>query len=87
MCLAFVYGVFSDDIVMKFKKKIGPTIDFIKSSINAQELSKQDITLVVTFLEEFEVDVFLPVVKHTTFEKKKIELMAKGLVCGVDIVK
>jgi hypothetical protein len=87
MCLAFVYGVFNDGIVIKVKKKIGPTIDFIKSSINAQKLSKQDITLVVTILEEFEVDVFLPLVKHTTFEEKMIELMAKRLACGVDIVK
>jgi hypothetical protein len=38
-------------------------------------------------LEKFEVDVFLPLVKHTTFEEKIIELMAKGLACGVDIVK
>jgi hypothetical protein len=87
MCLAFVYGVFNDGIVMKVKKKIGPTMDFIKSSINAQELSKQDITHFVTFLEKSEEDVFLPLVKHTTFEEKIIELMAKGLACGVDIVK
>jgi hypothetical protein len=87
MCLAFVYGVFNDGIVMKVKKKIGPTIDFIKSSINAQELSKQDITHVVTFLEEFEVDVFIPLVKNIQPLKKKIELMAKGLACGIDIVK
>jgi hypothetical protein len=40
MCLAFVYGVFNGGIVMKVKKKIGPTIDFMKPSINAQELSK-----------------------------------------------
>jgi hypothetical protein len=69
MCLAFVYGVFNDGIVMNVQKKIERTIDFIKSSINAQKLSKQDITLVVTFLEEFEVDVFLPL-EHTTFEEK-----------------
>jgi hypothetical protein len=87
MCLAFVYGVFNDGIVMKVKKRIGPTIDFIKSSINAQKLSKQDISLVVTFLEKFEVDVFLLLVKHTTFEEKINELMAKRLACGVNIVK
>jgi hypothetical protein len=78
MCLAFVYGVFNDGIVMKVKTKIGPTIDFIKIV---------KITLVVTFLEEFEVDVFPPLVKHTTFEEKIIELMAKRLACGVNIVK
>jgi hypothetical protein len=71
--LAFVCGGFSDGIVMWVKKKTGPAIDFIKSSTDAQELLEQDTPVAVAFLQDFEVDFFLPPAKHTTLEGKKFK--------------
>ncbi|KAH8973018.1 hypothetical protein BDL97_01G023100 [Sphagnum fallax] len=45
----------SDGIVAWVKKKTGPAISVVKSSADAEELLKEETTLAVAFLDDFEV--------------------------------
>ncbi len=46
------------------KKKTGPAISVVKSSSDAEELLKEETTLAVAFLDDFEVDGFLCSIKR-----------------------
>jgi hypothetical protein len=58
--LFFCFGDFSDCIVAWVKKKTGPAINVVKSSVDAEELLKED----AEELFFFEVDGFLCSIKR-----------------------
>ncbi len=60
----FCFGDFSDGIVAWVKKKTGPAISVVKSSADAEELLKEETTLAVAFLDDFEVDGLLCSIKR-----------------------
>ncbi len=70
--LVFMFGDFSDGIVMWVKKKTGPAIDFVKSESDAEELLLQvDTPLAVAFLENFEVDESSAQMEHNNWRRRE----------------